>query len=215
MSGLPRRLAASATIGFTRLVTGARGVWTESAPSAEQRIYFANHTSHGDFVLIWTAIPEPFRAGVRPVAAMDYWNATRLRRFFSRDVFDAVLIDRSGATSVRRDPLAPIKEALAEGASLIFFPEGTRNTTQEPLLPFRSGLCHLARAAPHVPLTPVWIDNIGRVMPKGEFLPVPLLCRVTFGASLRFEPGEDRRAFLQRARNALLDLRPAASARER
>jgi 1-acyl-sn-glycerol-3-phosphate acyltransferase len=215
MSALARRFAARATIGVTRLVTGARGVWTGCEPHAEQRIYFANHTSHGDFALIWTAIPKQFRAGVRPVAAADYWNATRLRRFFSKDVFDAVLIERNGAASSRRDPLAPIKEALADGASLIFFPEGTRNTTQEALLPFKSGLCRLARAAPHVPLTPVWIHNVGRVMPKGEFLPVPLLCRVTFGAPMHLAPAEDRDDFLRRARNALLDLRPAVPGMER
>ncbi len=208
MSALLHRAVASVILAFARLVTGVRGVWEGCAPCGEQRIYFANHASHGDFVLIWSAIPQPFRAKVRPVAGADYWKTTRARRFFVTEVFNAVLIERGGAIQARQDPLAPLKQALTEGNSLIIFPEGTRNTTQETLLPFKSGICHLARAAPQVPLVPVWIDNIGRVMPKGEFLPVPLLCRVTFGAPMQLVPGEDRDTFISRARAALLELRP-------
>ncbi|MGA8170568.1 MAG: lysophospholipid acyltransferase family protein [Methylocystis sp.] len=208
MSGVLRRASAALILAFARLVTGVRGVWEGCAPCGEQRIYFANHASHGDFVLIWSAIPRPVRAKVRPVAGADYWNATRARRFFVTEVFNAVLIERGGVVQARHDPLAPLKQALIEGDSLIIFPEGTRNTTPEPLLAFKSGLCHLARAAPEIPLVPVWIDNIGRVMPKGEFLPVPLLCRATFGAPIRLLPGEDRDAFIGRARAALLELRP-------
>jgi 1-acyl-sn-glycerol-3-phosphate acyltransferase len=208
MSAIFHRVAASAILAFAHVVTGVRGVWAGCEPGGEQRIYFANHASHGDFVLIWTAIPQPFRAKTRPVAGADYWNASAARRFFATEVFNAVLVERGAVLQRRQDPLAPLKQALARGDSLIFFPEGTRNTTQEPLLPFKSGICHLARAAPLVPLVPVWIDNIGRVMPKGEFLPVPLLCRATFGAPLRLGPGEDRAAFLARARAALLELRP-------
>jgi 1-acyl-sn-glycerol-3-phosphate acyltransferase len=99
-------------------------------------------------------------------------------------------------------------QAIAQGSSLILFPEGTRNTTDEPLLPFRSGLYHLAKAKPEIELVPVWIDNISRVMPKGEMLPIPLLCSVIFGAPIELQAGEGKDAFLSRARSALLALRP-------
>ncbi|HOW47432.1 MAG TPA: 1-acyl-sn-glycerol-3-phosphate acyltransferase, partial [Rubrivivax sp.] len=59
-----------------------------------------------------------------------------------------------------------------------------------------------------VQLIPVWIDNVQRVMPKGEVVPVPILCTATFGAPMRLEPGEDKRAFLDRARDAVIGLRP-------
>ncbi len=201
------RLARAATIGLARVVTGVRGNWLGCLPAREPRIYFANHNSHGDFILVWTVFPAALRADARPVAARDYWDGGLLRRFFARNVFDAVLIDRDNVTrSV--DPIGQMSAALESGSSLILFPEGTRNTTDRPLQPFKSGLYWLARRQPGVDLVPVWIENLNRVMPKGEFLPVPFLCTVTFGAPLRLAPGEDRQAFLDRSRDALLALRP-------
>jgi 1-acyl-sn-glycerol-3-phosphate acyltransferase len=198
-------LAATAVTAFARTVTGVRGAWVGCAPEARPRIYFANHASHGDFVLIWTVLPPRLRRVTRPVAGADYWTKGALRRFFGERVFDAVLIERDAARRTE-DPVAQMGAALEAGASLILFPEGTRNTTDAPLLPFRSGLYHLARAHPEAELVPVWIDNLNRVMPKGEILPVPLLCTVTFGAPLRLEPAEGKPAFLERARRALLTL---------
>lgn len=98
--------------------------------------------------------------------------------------------------------------ALANGDSLIIFPEGTRNTTDAVLLPFKSGLFHLAAQYPRAELVPVWINNLARVMPKGQLVPIPLLCTITFGASLLRIDGEDKAAFLERARAAMLALRP-------
>lgn len=201
------RLAASATIGLARLVTGVRGNWQGCLPAREPRIYFANHNSHGDFILVWTVFPAVLRATARPVAARDYWEANAPRRFFARSVFDAVLIDRE-AIIRSVDPIGQMSDALDSGSSLILFPEGTRNTTDQPLLPFKSGLYWLARRQPGIDLVPVWIENLNRVMPKGEFLPVPFLCTVTFGAPLRLAAGEERQTFLDRSRNALLALRP-------
>ena len=138
----------------------------------------------------------------------DYWAKGRMRRFCGERVFRAVLIDRDPATR-RADPVETMRAALDQGSSLIVFPEGTRNTTDAPLMPFKSGLFHLAHACPEVDLVPVWVANLNRVMPKGEVVPIPLLCTVTFGAPLRFAPGENKAAFLGRARDALLRLAPA------
>jgi 1-acyl-sn-glycerol-3-phosphate acyltransferase len=204
------RLLAGGVTAFARLVTGVRGNWQGCLPEPRPRIYFANHRSHGDFVLIWTVLPPALRRRTRPVAAADYWGSGRLRRFIGERVFDAVLVQREGA-SRDTDPVAPLAAALDGGASLILFPEGTRNTTAAPLLPFKSGLYRLARACPGVELVPVWIDNLNRVMPKGEFVPVPLLCTVTFGAPLALQPGEGSIPFRQRSRQALLALAPAGS----
>jgi 1-acyl-sn-glycerol-3-phosphate acyltransferase len=151
------------------------------------------------------------RAKTRPVAGADYWNKGRLRCFLAREVFNSVLIER-GATGARRDPLQPIRQALDQGSSLIVFPEGTRNTTEETLLPFKSGIFYVASAYPAVPLVPVWIENTGRVMPKGEFLPIPLLCSATFGVPICLGPGESKGAFLDRTHKALLSLVPTGGA---
>lgn len=204
-------LAGTLIVVFARFITAVRGRWDGVAPTDEQRVYFANHASHGDFVLIWTVLPRRMRFATRPVAGSDYWLKSSLRRFIGRDVFNAVLIDRD-RESRTSDPVAQMTEALDAGSSLIVFPEGTRNTTDARLLPFKSGLFHLAQARPNVALVPVWIDNLNRVMPKGEFVPVPLICTVTFGAALSIASTETKQEFLARAEAALLALSPKVSA---
>ena len=198
-------IATAAVTGFARCFTGVRAHWLGCAPELAPRIYFANHTSHVDFVLIWTVLPPAQRRVVRPVACADYWSANRLRRFVSERFFQAVLIDRN--PEPQRHPIALMTNVLDAGSSLIVFPEGTRKTGPERLLPFKGGLYHLARSRPHVELVPVWIENLSRVMPKGEIVPVPMLCSVTFGTPLRVSDGEDKSAFLDRTRHALLELR--------
>ncbi|MDP9995022.1 1-acyl-sn-glycerol-3-phosphate acyltransferase [Variovorax boronicumulans] len=271
-------------LGFVRLLTGAQARWYGCPPKAEQRIYFANHQSHADLVMIWAALPEELRSITRPIAARDYWANTPVKRWITTEVFNAVYVERAAtapaaaaapepmqaepavaAAPAERiepsmepllpaeapraevvnelqgeldlpapvpppapiapppsvaepapppaepappptDPLAPLVEALRSGDSIIIFPEGTRGHTGEPQK-FKSGLYTLATLFPEVVLVPAWIDNVQRVMPKGEIVPVPILCSVTFGAPIRVEEGEERRPFLDRARAAVIALR--------
>ena len=275
-------------LGIVRLLTGAQARWYGCPPKAEQRIYFANHQSHADLVMIWAALPEELRSITRPIAARDYWANTPFKRWITTEVFNAVYVERAAtapataATPVAppppevrppaasnapaeriepsmepllpietitaaeapqeiqgqldlpapppppppvapppvvepeapaaapeppaADPLAPLIDALRSGDSIIIFPEGTRGHTGEPQK-FKSGLYALATMFPDVVLVPAWIDNVQRVMPKGEIVPVPILCSVTFGAPIRVEDGEERRPFLDRARTAVIALR--------
>jgi len=192
---------------LARLITGAQGHWYGCPPKAEQRIYFANHQSHFDWVLIWAALPRDLRAVTRPIAARDYWTSSEFKHWITREIFNAVYVSRQRTDD--QDPLEPLAEALTNGDSLVIFPEGTRGNKEEPAT-FKSGLYHLATQFPNVQLIPAWIDNVQRVMPKGEVVPVPILCSVTFGAPMRVEAGEDKRAFLERARNAVVALRKVA-----
>jgi len=198
-------LAGFVLASIARLITGAQGHWLGCTPKAEQRIYFANHQSHLDWVLIWAALPHDLRATTRPIAARDYWTASTLKHWLTREVFHAVYVSRTRTDD--QDPLEPLVEALNSGDSLVIFPEGTRSNRGEPLA-FKSGLYHLAEQFPAVALVPVWIDNVQRVMPKGEVVPVPILCTASFGTPLHLAPGEDKRGFLARARQAVLALRP-------
>jgi 1-acyl-sn-glycerol-3-phosphate acyltransferase len=278
-------------LGIVRLLTGAQARWYGCPPKAEQRIYFANHQSHADLVMIWAALPEELRSITRPIAARDYWANTPFKRWITTEVFNAVYVERAATTPAAPaqatataeapppaapavaaqpaeriepsmepllpiaspavqvpiepvnemqgvldlpappppsppaapppvaepeppaadappapDPLAPLVDALRSGDSIIIFPEGTRGHTGEPQK-FKSGLYTLATMFPEVVLVPAWIDNVQRVMPKGEIVPVPILCSVTFGAPIRVEEDEERRPFLDRARAAVIALR--------
>ena len=214
---MTRADVAGALLAFiARLITGAQGHWKGCPPKAEQRIYFANHQSHLDWVLIWAALPLELRATTRPIAARDYWTSTPLKKWITTEVFHAVYVSRtrpqvaSGSGTDDQDPLEPLQEALANGDSLVIFPEGTRSNKGQPQA-FKSGLYHLAEQFPAVALVPAWIDNVQRVMPKGEVVPVPILCTVTFGAPIQLQAGEDKREFLARARASVLELRPPFS----
>lgn len=277
-------------LGLVRLLTGSQARWYGCPPKAEQRIYFANHQSHADLVMIWAALPQELRSITRPIAARDYWTKSPFRQWLTTAVFNAVYVDRVSGTPGQRpaaeappqpgmqattgtaqpasgepapptqpgpftsspppaqgtlegflaqaapalaepaapaadpvqpvrpdpealraelpadDPLAPLVQALESGDSIVIFPEGTRGHGDEPQ-PFKSGLYRLAQMFPQVVLVPAWIHNVQRVMPKGEVVPVPILCSVTFGAPIELGAGEERRAFLDRARRAVIALR--------
>lgn len=207
MCGLMRTTTSVGLSALAWIVTGVRPIWSGSQPSERQRIYFANHASHGDFILLSACLSERKRARTHAIAAADYWGKSRLRRFIAEDMLSSVLIHREW-TRPSQTPISIMLSVLEKGDSLIIFPEGTRNMTDKPLLPFRSGLYNLAVARPDVELIPCWIENMSRVLPKGQFLPVPLFCRVVFGAPVAVEPGEERRAFLKRAHKGLLELNP-------
>jgi len=191
-------------IGLVRVLTGVRARWVGAAPEKRQRIYFANHTSNLDAVVIWASLPSELRAITRPVAAHDYWTKGLTRPYLAKHVFNAVLIERKNVT-VKNNPLTPMLAALDAGSSLIIFPEGGRMAGGEPAA-FKSGIHHLAAKRPDVELVPVWIDNVNRVLPKGEFLPVPMLGSVTIGAPMKLAEGETKDGFLMRARAAMCTL---------
>jgi len=213
MTTLLQRVSGAVLAVLSRAVTGVRPIWAGAAPRGRQRIYFANHASHGDFILVSTCLPPAERARTAAVAGADYWNAGPVRRFIAGRLLRTVLVERNWVERTA-DPMQVMLGALDAGQSLIFFPEGTRNMGEAPLLRFRSGLYNLAAARPDVELVPCWIENMSRVLPKGALLPVPLLCRVVFGAPMALEAGEDRKAFLERARQALLALAPKRDGNE-
>jgi len=191
-------------IGLTRFLVGGHGVWIGTTPSPRQRIYFANHSSHLDTVLLWAALPPDLRRTTHPVAAADYWGKGRMRRHIALKVLNAVLIDRDGKRT-KGGPLAPLNAILAKGESLIIFPEGTRAFERLPGA-FKPGLYHLAEANPEAELVPVFLDNLRRALPKGSFFPAPIICAVRFGAPIALEPGETKPDFAARARAAVVAL---------
>ncbi len=189
---------------LAKVLSGATVRWVDCEPDTVQRVYFANHTSHLDSIVLWTSLPKSIRAVTRPVAAADYWNGGPIRRYLA-STFNALLIDRK-KVKVRNTPIDIMIREIGFTDSLIVFPEGGRNLSGE-LGEFKSGLFYLAKKRPDLELLPVYIDNLNRVMPKGEFLPVPLLSCISIGAPIWLESGEKKNEFLQRAREAVLRLK--------
>jgi 1-acyl-sn-glycerol-3-phosphate acyltransferase len=191
-------------IALTRFLVGGHPRWEGSSPQDRQRIYYANHGSHLDTILLWAALPSELRPKTHPVAALDYWGKSALRRWIAGRMLNSIFIDRSGARS-GEEALVPLRAKLAEGHSLIIFPEGTRGAERLPG-PFRSGLYHLATAFPDAELIPVYLENLNRAYPKGAYIPVPISCAVRFGAPIALAPNEGKDAFLGRARDAIVAL---------
>lgn len=197
-----------------RVISGASVRWSTDLPDSGQRVFFANHTSHLDFVVLWSALPKPLRELARPVAAREYWERGALRRYLATRVFHAVLVDRGGASAssghekaeAARHKIERLAAEMGDRYSLIVFPEGTRGSGHE-VAAFKSGLYHLCCVRPALELIPVYLDNMNRILPKGETLPVPMLSRVVFGAPMRLSPGESKAEFLERAHAAVCALR--------
>jgi len=187
-----------------RILSGASVRWIDSQPDTCQRVYFANHTSHLDAIVLWASLPQSVRAVTRPVAAKDYWEKGAVRRYMAR-TFNAMLIDRSDI-KVHQSPVDLMLRQIGHEHSLIIFPEGSRNT-ESTIQEFKSGLYYLAKKRPDLELIPVHIDNLNRVLPRGEFLPVPLLSLVTFGPPMYLEKGEAKTSFLDRARDSVKRLK--------
>lgn len=207
-------MIASILAGVAQLVAGSSVRWVGSLPTEEQRVYIANHSSHFDFIVLWSYLPSRLRRLTRPIAARDYWERDMIRRYLAARVFNAVLIDRvaapgEAAGQLGRQAVDQMTKALDARHSLILFPEGTRGLGDD-LAPFRSGLYHLCRSRPDVDVVPVYLENLNRILPKGHLLPVPILSRISFGAPIRLEPAEEKDAFLERARRAIRELAQAA-----
>jgi len=204
---LLQNLCTYTITGLVHLLTGVQARWHFVPDLSDPCIYFANHSSHLDGVVIWTSLVPMLRARTRPVAAQDYWNAGALRRYLSSKVFNVLLIDRSPANTMeeRQTRLQPLLSAVDANESLILFPEGTRGSG-DTIAAFKSGLFHLARQRPGINLVPVYLENLNRVLPKGSSLVVPMLCSATFGKPIRLLPGESRDAFLARAYQSLMEL---------
>ncbi|MEL6107993.1 MAG: lysophospholipid acyltransferase family protein [Planctomycetota bacterium] len=189
---------------LAKLFSGFTVRWVDCQPDTCQRIYFANHTSHLDAVVLWSALPKELRSITRPVAAKDYWSKGWIKPHMAES-FNALLIDRK-EIKVHRSPIDIMLQEMGDIYSLIVFPEGGRSSGDE-MGEFKSGLYYMGKKRPDLELVPVYIDNVNRILPRGEFLPVPLLSCITIGSPIFLEAGEPKTQFLSRARDAVRRLK--------
>ena len=193
-------LVARALAWSVRLATGVRsGALPHWRPGS---VFFANHSSHLDSLVIWAALPHAIREKTSPVAATDYWEKTAPRRWLAKRIFNAILLDRHGRPADRSHPLAKVSAALDEGRSLIIFPEGTRSADGK-MSEFKAGLHYLRKCHPESLFFPVSLDNLSRILPKGVLLPVPVIGRIVVHEAMAEVADESRESFLKRAEEAV------------
>lgn len=202
---MDRFLGRSFLVLLAQFLSGASSRWYMSQPDTCQRIYYANHTSHLDILAVWSSLPSYVRKVTRPVAAADYWTAGPFRYYMAKRLFNALLVDRKNV-NVHKNPVNEMLDEMGDKYSIIIFPEGGRQESGH-MAEFKSGLYYMCKRKPELELIPVYIDNMNRILPRGTYLPVPLLSRVVFGPPLWLEQGEKKQEFLDRARQAILNLK--------
>lgn len=160
----------------------------EWLPRSGPAIIVANHNSHLDVFAIMALFGMRRLHLLRPVAAADYFMVRPLRRWFATRIVGIIPIDRDNVR--KKDeagkpvhPLAPISEALEAGSIVLLFPEGTRGEP-EKFEAFKTGIAHLAKRHPEIPIVPLFMHGLGKALPRGEALLVPFFCDVFIGQPL-------------------------------
>jgi 1-acyl-sn-glycerol-3-phosphate acyltransferase len=191
---------------FLRLFIGLRVAGLENLPARDPFVLIANHSSHLDTVSLLSLFPVRRLRKIRPAAASDYFERTALIAWFSHTFINILPIARKHITK-EDHPILKMRQALESGESLILFPEGTRGHGETPG-PFQPGIAHLVDQLPGLSVVPCYLANMGRALPKGEFVPVPFFCEIRIGKPLR--PEGNREEILAALRSEVLALRDAA-----
>lgn len=165
---------------FMTLFIGLRVSGRKYLARSEPFVLIANHSSHLDTISLLSLFPLNRLRNIRPVAAADYFERNRYVSLFTKTLFNILPIARKNITT-ENNPLRRMREAIEAGDSLIIFPEGTRGSGEQ-IGEFRSGVAHLIEKMPDVPVIPAYLVNMGRSLPKGEFIPVPFFCEIRIGA---------------------------------
>lgn len=173
----------------------------ERLPQTGPAIVVANHNSHLDTLLLLSLFRLSSLRTVRPAAAADYFGKAGAVRWVTQNIIGAILIERHAEGGRRADPLAPLSAALMRGEIVLLFPEGTRGKP-EVREEFKTGLAHLARRHPEVPVIPVALRGLGHALPKGEWIPVPLNLYAAVGEAVRADP-RNKHAFTQAVEAAI------------
>jgi 1-acyl-sn-glycerol-3-phosphate acyltransferase len=170
-----RLVACTARHQLWRAVCAVSGGLTVRGKQRSGCILVANHSSHADTAVLLAAL----KPSAQPVfvAASDYWFDVPLRRFLATSLAGILPVRRSGGGTYAA-LLAATKAALAEGRTVVLYPEGTRSCDGR-IGEFHSGAVHLARDC-GVPLVPVALLGTREVLPKnGSFTRHPM--QVRFG----------------------------------
>ncbi|WP_343523595.1 lysophospholipid acyltransferase family protein [Pedobacter sp.] len=182
---------------FTFLWFSANGAKIDTSRSY---IYVGNHSSFLDAVAIVICIPQAFS----PLGKIEMLKIPVFGWIYKRLV---VMIDRSSRES-RDHSVAELRKDLAEGQSILIFPEGTMNRSELPLNPFYDGAFRLAIET-QTPVLPFAILNSRAHLPRTDPLLLnPGLIRTLFGEAIEVKGlrAEDLEELKQKTFNAILNL---------
>jgi 1-acyl-sn-glycerol-3-phosphate acyltransferase len=183
---------------LVRIVLGLNVRHRERLPAAGPAIMVANHNSHLDTLVLMTLFPRRTLRKLRPVAAADYFLRNRAIAWFSTRIIGIIPLKRK-VEGYHVDPIAPVSEALQRGEIVLLFPEGSRGQGDEHLHALKTGIAHIARRHPAVPIHPVYLHGLGKALPKGEALLVPFFCDVFLGEALTWESaGAAKESFMEK-----------------
>lgn len=170
---------------FLTFVIGMRVKGAQHLETNEQVVIVSNHNSHLDTVVLLDLVGVRRMERFRPVAAADYFEVSGPVEYFSHALFNILPIRRKGPGDQSQNPIDVMAQAIEAGESLILFPEGTRGEP-EKLARFRSGVGVLVAKYPHLKVIPVWLEGMGKILPKGAWYPVPFNGSVNIGPPTAF-----------------------------
>ena len=182
------------------MVSGVHVIGKEKLPLEGPCIIAANHNSHLDTMVLMSIFPLKNINSIRPVAAADYFMKNKYFAWFSLNILGIIPLKRRPSKE-EGHPLLGVQNALKNGDIVIVFPEGSRGVTEE-MSTFKTGIAHLSKEFPSVPVVPVYIHGAGKALPKGEGLFVPFIIDVHVGESL-FYKDEDNKAFTERLEKSI------------
>ena len=162
-------------------------------------VVVANHSSHLDAPLVMSGVPRSISRDLATGVAADYFFTAWYKKLFTRLIFNAFPVDRTGTGANR----GLSKRMLAAGVPLLLFPEGTRSKTGR-MASFKVGAAGLAHAL-KVPVVPVALIGAHEAMPRGSSWPrrgrPPVV--VAVGRPLRARDNENVAGFNERIEAAV------------
>lgn len=169
---------------FFKVIIGVRIIGSRKLQKYDQFIIAANHNSHADAVTLMTAVPTNKLANTHPIAAADYFGKNKFTSFISWLFINVKLIPRKKSSDEDNDnPINIMDELLKKKKSIIIFPEGSRGKPGK-LSPFKKGIGILSEKNQNVPIIPVYLEGISRVLPKGNKIILPSLTKIYFGEAI-------------------------------
>ncbi len=215
--GLVRRLSqATWILPLARVFAWVRVSGLEHLDGLRGPVVFAaNHQSHMDVPVILAALPGAWRARVAPAMAKEFFKAhffpaahsrrqvftNRLNYYLSAFFFNAFPLPQREAGA--RQTLRYIGEVTGDGFSVLIFPEGVRSDTGD-IRPFRGGIGMIASRL-QIPVVPVRLHHVDRVLHPTWKMARPGPCGVTFGAPLHLS-GDDYAALALQVEQAVRGL---------